>query len=100
MRVSALYIAHAYIFDLGTVNSLRLKSEMKRLILPYFALGFDQHMISRGRRALSATIGELQSLEHVCEFGRPLCMIFHFYIEDVSPIIPDGMPCTVMRETT
>jgi hypothetical protein len=53
------------------VGSLRLKGELKRFLLPYFALGFDQH-VANGPRDVCVALDELQSLEHICKFGRPL----------------------------
>jgi hypothetical protein len=56
----------------GTAHSLKLSCELKTLSPPFIALGFDQHMIADSRVVESIIIGELQSLEHCCKYGRPL----------------------------
>ena len=49
------------------VLSLRLG----KLLLPYIALDFDQNVL-KGRQEVTAKIGELQSLEHLATYGRPM----------------------------
>lgn len=51
------------------VASLKLIREMARLLPPYMALGFDHHAIANSR---TVTIGELQSIKHLAQYGRPL----------------------------
>ena len=51
--------------------SLRLGSELRTLLLPYIALDFDQNVL-KGRQRVIVTIGELQSLEHLATYGRPM----------------------------
>jgi hypothetical protein len=58
-----------------TVNSIRLKDEIKRPIRPYFALGFDQHVVAGCGATKSVTMDELLSLKHLCRYGRPLYAI-------------------------
>ena len=54
-----------------TVLSLRWKREI-RLLPPYVALGFDQHMIANRQTPRTVTMGELQSIKHLSQYGRPL----------------------------
>ncbi|KAF8325743.1 hypothetical protein F5887DRAFT_1289437 [Amanita rubescens] len=49
------------------LRSLRLAKEMRKLLLPYIALHFDNKGVSE-----VATIGELQSHTHLASYGRPL----------------------------
>jgi hypothetical protein len=60
------------------VLSLRLTDELKRLVGPYFALGFDQNMVAQNRQQTSVTIGELRTIAYLCKYGRPLYVI-HTY---------------------
>ena len=53
------------------MHSLRLVDEVRTLIPPYFALSFDQN-VRKGLKEVTATIGELQSLELLATYGRPL----------------------------
>ena len=41
---------------------------------PYFALDFDQNVI-KGGQSVTAKIGDLQSLEHLASYGRPMYAI-------------------------
>ena len=45
--------------------------------LPYFALGFDQHMIDKNRQKVAVRMGDLQLVERLCRYGRPLYVTFH-----------------------
>jgi len=45
---------------------------MSRLLSPYIALGFDQHMIAESKEEKTITMGELQTIEHLAKYGRPL----------------------------
>ena len=51
--------------------SLRLGNELQKLLPPYIALDFDQNVL-KGRQEVTAKIGELQSLEHLATYGRPM----------------------------
>ena len=53
------------------VLSLRLGKELRQLLAPYIALDFDQNVF-KGQPEVTATIGELQSLEHLASYGRPM----------------------------
>lgn len=57
------------------VVSLRLGNELKKLLAPYIALGFDQNA-SKDQPEVTATIGEFQSLEHIASYGRPMYAVF------------------------
>ena len=54
------------------VASLKLIREMSRLLRPYMALGFDHHAIADAQKPRIVTIGELQSIKHLAQYGRPL----------------------------
>ncbi len=54
------------------VSSLKLIREMARLLPPYMALGFDHHAIANAQKPLTVTIGEIQSIKHLAQYGRPL----------------------------
>ena len=41
------------------------------MIPPYIALDFDQNVL-KNQQKVTATIGELQSLEHFATYGRPM----------------------------
>ena len=56
----------------ATVASLRLIQEMAHLLPPYVALGFDHHAIANAREPRTVTMGELQSIKHLAQYGRPL----------------------------
>ena len=62
-----VFISHQRII----VHSLRLVKEVQTLIPPYIGLDFDQN-VRKGLQEVTATIGELQSLEHLATYGRPL----------------------------
>jgi hypothetical protein len=53
------------------VLSLRLGNELRKLLLLYIALDFDQNVL-KGQQEITATIGELQSLEHLATYGCPM----------------------------
>jgi hypothetical protein len=53
------------------VLSMRLGKELRQLLAPYIALDFDQNVF-KGQPEVTATIGELQSLEHLASYGRPM----------------------------
>jgi hypothetical protein len=57
------------------VSSLRLDSELRKLLPPYIALDFDQN-VPKGQTEVTVTIGELQSLEHLASYGRPMYATF------------------------
>ena len=65
--LSCVLISHRRII----VLSLRLVNELQKLLLPYIALDFDQNVL-KGQQEVTATIGELQSLEHLATYGRPM----------------------------
>jgi len=54
------------------VASLKLIREMARLLPPYMALGFDHHAIANAQKPQTVTIGKLQSVKHLAQYGRPL----------------------------
>jgi hypothetical protein len=54
------------------VLSLRLRKEVEGLLGPYIALGFDQNVICQNRALVTVTIGELQSIEYLSRYGRPM----------------------------
>jgi hypothetical protein len=56
----------------GTGLSTKLAKEIKNLLPPFISLGFDQNVIKNGRSAKRVTIDELQSIEHCCQYGRPM----------------------------
>jgi hypothetical protein len=70
------------------VVSLRLNKELRKLLPPYIALGFDQNT-SKGQPEATATIGELQSLEHLASYGRPMYAVL-FSAKDVAYYILGG----------
>ncbi|KIM80231.1 hypothetical protein PILCRDRAFT_9777 [Piloderma croceum F 1598] len=52
--------------------SLRLGEDLQKLLAPpYIALDFDQNVF-KGQPEATATIGQLQSLEHLASYGRPM----------------------------
>lgn len=55
-----------------TVLSLRMTQELAHLLRPYLALGFDQHMIAKCQAETTVRMGELRSIKHLAQFGRPL----------------------------
>ncbi len=55
-----------------TVGSLRLIQEMARLLPPYVALGFDHHAIANAQEPRTVTMGKLQSIKHLAQYGRLL----------------------------
>ena len=57
------------------VPSLRLRVGLKHLMKPYIGVGFDQNAICPGGVHV-ATIGDLQSVEHLSTYGRPLYVTF------------------------
>jgi hypothetical protein len=65
------------------------------LLPPYFALGFDQNIVHREKRK-SVTAGELRSLKHLCDYGRPLYVVF-ISTEMVTHHILDGVHFSVME---
>jgi hypothetical protein len=69
------------------------------LLAPYFALGFDQNMIVRGGARMSVTAGELRSLGHLCNYGRPLCAVF-ISTEMVAHHVLDGVHFFFMQDAT
>ena len=56
----------------NVVLSLRLRREIERLLGPYIALGFDQNVICQNRASATVTMGELQSIENLSKYGRPM----------------------------
>lgn len=54
------------------IPSLRLRRGLKRLMKPFIGVGFDQNAIYPGGVHMTTTIGELQSVEHLATYGRPL----------------------------
>jgi len=57
------------------VHSLRLKLELARLLPPYIALGFDQRMIAKNRATVTVSMGDLRTIEHLAQYGRPLYVV-------------------------
>jgi hypothetical protein len=57
---------------MNIVLSLRLRDELKRLLDPYIALGFDQNVICNNRALVTVTMGYLQSIESLSRYGRPM----------------------------
>jgi hypothetical protein len=56
----------------GKVLSSKLQSELRRLLPSFIALGFDQHAIAESKEGKTVTMGELQTIEHLAQYGRPL----------------------------
>lgn len=52
--------------------SLKLKMELARLLPPYIDLGFDQRVIAMGRVVVSVRMGEMQTIEFLSRYGRPM----------------------------
>ena len=69
---SLMYIHLAYWLIHKPVSSLKLIQEVARLLPPYTALGFDHHAIANAQKPRTVTIGELQSIKHLAQYGRPL----------------------------
>jgi hypothetical protein len=61
-----------------TVHSLRLRSEIACLLAPYIALGFDQNAIAESQAPTCVTVAQLQTLEHLSQYGRPLYVVSVF----------------------
>ena len=57
--------------------SLRLK-ELRKLLPPYIALDFDQNTVAN-QPETTATIGELQSIKHLANYGRPMYAVLVLY---------------------
>lgn len=72
-----------------TVLSLRLKSEIKCLLPPYIALGFDQNAIVGNQTPKHVTVAQLQTLEHLSQYGRPLYVVSVF-MNAVAQRVLDG----------
>lgn len=51
--------------------SLRLEKELRQFVAPYVALDFDQN-VPKGRQEVTVKIVDLQSLEHLACYGRPM----------------------------
>jgi len=71
------------------VLSLRFGDELRKLLPLYIALDFDQNVI-KGRPEATSKIGELQSLEHLSSYGRPMYAILSFSAEDVAHYVLGG----------
>ncbi|KIM44537.1 hypothetical protein M413DRAFT_25012 [Hebeloma cylindrosporum] len=56
------------------LHSLRLRKELAQFLPPYIAFGFDQNVIfdNPDQAPMTATMGELQSIKHLCKYGRPI----------------------------
>ncbi|KAF8328823.1 uncharacterized protein EI90DRAFT_3063695 [Cantharellus anzutake] len=54
------------------VTSLRLIAELRRFDLPYFALGFDQYAIEQAKAPTLVKMGDLETIKHISQYGRPL----------------------------
>ena len=52
--------------------SLKLKMELARLLHPYIDLGFDQRAIAMGREVVNVRMGEMQTIEFLSRYGRPM----------------------------
>jgi hypothetical protein len=52
--------------------SLKLKRELATLLPPYIDLGFDQQAIAMGRAVVSVRMGEMQTIEFLSRYGRPM----------------------------
>jgi hypothetical protein len=74
------------------VLSLWLKGELRYLLAAYFALGFDQTIISQTDHLKHITMGKLWSLSFICKYGRPM-YISLVHIQDVSHDTLGGMCC-------
>jgi hypothetical protein len=70
-RQSPASLACTYLTE-EIVLSLRLKAELARLLPPYIDLGFDQQAIAMGREVVSIRMGEMQTIEFLCRYGRPM----------------------------
>jgi hypothetical protein len=75
-RIQATVRTLSYVFSFWLIHepvaSLKLIREMARLLPPYMALGFDHHAIANAQEPRTVTIGELQSIKHLAQYGRPL----------------------------
>jgi hypothetical protein len=58
------------------VLSLKLKAELTRLLPPYIDLGFDQRAIAMRTEVVSVRMGEMQTIEFLCRYGRPMYVYF------------------------
>jgi hypothetical protein len=54
------------------VLSLQLKGELAQLLTPYIDLGFDQRAIAMGRAVVSVRMGDMQAIEFLSQYGRPM----------------------------
>lgn len=82
-------LSSAYVPQPRTVPSLRLKTEIMNLLPPYIALGFDQNAIVGNQTPKHVTVAQLQTLEHLSQYGRPLYVVSVF-INAVAHCVLDG----------
>jgi hypothetical protein len=82
-------LSSAYVPQPRTVISLRLKTEIMSLLPPYIALGFDQNAIAGNQTPKHVTVAQLQTLEHLSQYGRPLYMVSVF-MNAVAHCVLDG----------
>ena len=57
------------ISHIKVVHSLRLLSELKRLVPPYIAVGFDQNAIFTDKAPVTVNMGLLQFIKHLSLYG-------------------------------
>ena len=81
------------------MSSLRLKDELKGLMLPYLELGFDQNATINWSGENFVTVTELQTLKHQCGYGRPLCA-FLISTRQLTHHVLDGEPFSLKWTTT
>ncbi|KAF8343352.1 hypothetical protein F5887DRAFT_1212486 [Amanita rubescens] len=56
----------------GNMSGLQLISEVARLLTPYFDLGFDQRAIATSNAQVSVSMGDMQTIEFISQYGRPM----------------------------
>ena len=81
MQVSCLF-RQISASSTNTVSSIQLSDEVKGLMPPYFALGFDQNVVAQPMSPKCVTMGDLRSLQHICKYGRPMYVIL-VHMQDV-----------------
>ncbi|KAF8343349.1 hypothetical protein F5887DRAFT_886857, partial [Amanita rubescens] len=52
------------------LSGMRLRSEVARLLTPYFDLGFDQRAIATSNAQVSVSMGDMQTIEFISQYGR------------------------------
>ena len=60
------------ISHIKVVCSLRLRSELTKLVPPYIAIGFDQNAIFTNKAPARVNMGTLHSIKHLSLYGLPM----------------------------